>query len=117
MKAISITSGSLLQYGLLAVPVAFAGFPLYVLAPDFYATEYGISLVSLGLVLLLLRLFDAIQDPLIGLICDRFRHYIASIMLPSAVVLVVSIYCLFNLNFSFAISLVCPLYGIGCHII
>ena len=98
MKDLCITSGNLLQYGLLAAPVAFAGFPLYVLAPDFYATKYGISLVSLGLILLLLRLFDAIQDPLIGLISDRFRHYIASIMLSSAVVLVVSIYCLFNLN-------------------
>nr|MCH9704551.1 MFS transporter [Pseudomonadota bacterium] len=52
----------LVAYGMLAMPLAFAGIPLYLHAPDFYATEFGISLASLGFVLLALRCIDAIQD-------------------------------------------------------
>ena len=99
MNENSITTGNLYKYGLLAAPVAFAGFPLYVLAPNFFATEYGISLASLGFVLLFLRLFDAFQDPVIGIVSDRFRHQIAYILVPSAGLLVLSIYGLFNLVF------------------
>ena len=97
MSESSITTGNLYKYSLLAAPVAFAGFPLYVLAPDFFATEYSISLASLGFILLFLRLFDAFQDPVIGIISDRFRRYIAIILVPAAVLLVLSIYGLFNL--------------------
>ncbi len=99
MNENSITTVNLYKYGLLAAPVAFAGFPLYVLAPDFFATEYGISLASLGFVLLFLRLFDAFQDPVIGIISDRWRNHIAYILVPSAVLLVMSIYGLFNLSY------------------
>ena len=70
---------TLLQYGLLALPIAFAGLPIYIHAPDFYATELGIPLASIGIVLLLLRVIDAVQDPLIGSVSDRFhrqRHWV-----------------------------------------
>ena len=52
IKKEKIAFSSLLNYGFLAVPLAFAGFPLYVLAPDFYATKYAIKLSTLGIVLL-----------------------------------------------------------------
>ena len=32
---------SLFSYGGLALPVAFAGLPLYIHAPDYFTTEYG----------------------------------------------------------------------------
>ena len=99
MSKNKISTGRLFQYGLLAAPVAFAGFPLYVLAPDFFATKYGVSLTSLGLALLFLRSFDAFQDPLIGIISDRYRHHISLVMVPSVVLLVLSIYGLFNFNY------------------
>ena len=73
-----------MQYGFLAAPVAFAGFPLYVLAPDFYATHHGVSLSVLGIVLLCLRSFDAVQDPFIGAMSDRFSVYTLPLMLASA---------------------------------
>ncbi len=92
----NISRTQLMQYGFLAVPVAFAGFPLYVLAPDFYATHHGVSLSILGLVLLGLRAFDAIQDPFIGAMSDRFSAKALSLISTSAVVLVASIYALFN---------------------
>lgn len=99
MNKDSMTSAGLLQYGFLALPVAFAGFPLYVLAPDFYATQYGLSLSSLGIALLLLRLFDAFQDPLIGLFSDRYRSKTKPILITSALLLVLSIYGLFSFSY------------------
>jgi glycoside/pentoside/hexuronide:cation symporter, GPH family len=58
MNSQIITTKSLIQYGFIAVPIAFAGFPLYVLAPDFYATRHALSLTLLGTILLAIRLFD-----------------------------------------------------------
>ncbi|MDX1975220.1 MAG: MFS transporter [Rickettsiales bacterium] len=92
----ALTRTQLMQYAFLAVPVAFAGFPLYVLAPDFYATHHGVSLSVLGIVLLGLRAFDAVQDPFIGAMSDRFSVRALPIMLGSALLLVASIYALFN---------------------
>jgi glycoside/pentoside/hexuronide:cation symporter, GPH family len=62
---------SVLAYAVLSLPLAFAGLPLYIHAPDFYATEYQVSLVSLAMLLLVIRLFDAVQDPLLGRLSDR----------------------------------------------
>ena len=92
----TISRIQLMQYGFLAAPVAFAGFPLYVLAPDFYATHHGVSLSVLGIVLLCLRSFDAVQDPFIGAMSDRFSVYTLPLMLASALLLVASMYALFN---------------------
>lgn len=84
-------------YSLLAIPIAFAGFPLYVLAPDYYATSYNISLTLMGLILLGLRLFDAFQDPLIGAFSDRYRSKSAWFMGISSLILCIAIYGLFNI--------------------
>lgn len=64
-----------LAYGAMGLPLAFVALPLYVFLPNHYATEYGVPLVALGLVLLASRLFDAAVDPWIGRHCDRwFGH-------------------------------------------
>lgn len=65
-----ITRLQLLQYSVLALPLAFAGLPIYLLAPDFYATSYQVSLTSIGIGLLILRLLDAAIDPLLGYLID-----------------------------------------------
>lgn len=65
-----ITTWRLIQYGFIAIPLAFAGFPLYILAPPFYSLHYGVSLTTMGVALFGLRVFDAIQDPLIGWAVD-----------------------------------------------
>lgn len=70
-KTSTISKISLLQYSLLALPLAFAGLPLYIHAPDFYTRELGISIGLIGAILLAIRLFDAIQDPIIGYISDK----------------------------------------------
>jgi len=65
---------TLAGYGLLGVPLAFAGLPIYVHIPHYYAQTYGMGLGLLGALILAARLFDAVQDPLIGYLSDRFAH-------------------------------------------
>lgn len=62
----------LLAYGGLGLPLAFAALPLYVHLAPFYGQAVGLGL--LGLVLLSLRFLDALIDPLIGVLFDRFPH-------------------------------------------
>ena len=59
------------RYGLLGLPLAFVALPLYVILPNHYAREFGMPLATLGLVLLLARLFDAFIDPLLGKLSDK----------------------------------------------
>lgn len=61
-----------LAYGLLGLPLAFAALPLYVILPNHYAKAYGVPLAALGLVLLGARLFDAVLDPWLGRLNDRW---------------------------------------------
>ncbi|MDP3700819.1 MAG: MFS transporter [Hylemonella sp.] len=60
------------RYGLLGLPLAFVALPLYVLLPNHYAREFGVPLATLGALLLVTRLFDALIDPLLGRASDRF---------------------------------------------
>ncbi|MFN7114675.1 MAG: MFS transporter [Alphaproteobacteria bacterium] len=86
----------LAAYGSLAFPLAFAGIPLYVLAPDFYAAEYAVSLAALAGVLLLIRLFDAVQDPLIGFFSDRYAAQRGKIIAAGFVMFVLGFALLFH---------------------
>ena len=86
----------LFLYGALALPLAFSGLPVYLHAPDFYATTYGLSLAALGAVLLGLRVVDAVQDPLIGAFSDAFAHRRKSILLAGAFLLLAGFAGLFN---------------------
>lgn len=92
----SLSRSALLAYGSLAIPLAFAGMPLYLHAPDFYATEYGVSLSTIGMVLLLVRVFDAVQDPFIGIASDHLRRHRLTLMLLSMLALAVSFLMLFT---------------------
>ena len=51
--------------------LAAAGLPIYIYAPPFYAQTYGVSLTGIAAVLFWLRLFDAVQDPLLGWLSER----------------------------------------------
>lgn len=96
-KTTTVRTSSIVQYSVLAVPLAFAGMPLYVHAPDFYATEHNVSLASLGLVLLGLRAFDAVQDPLIGRVSDHLNAtQRLGMMLSALVMLVIAFFAIFQ---------------------
>lgn len=61
-------------YSLFAAVLAAAGLPIYIYAPKYYADTYGVSLTALGTLLFALRLFDMIQDPVLGWISERLRR-------------------------------------------
>jgi GPH family glycoside/pentoside/hexuronide:cation symporter len=70
----AIKISDLLSYSVIAISLAFAGLPLYVYAPDFYVREFGLSLGLIGMVLIAIRLLDAVQDPVIGYLSDRYPN-------------------------------------------
>lgn len=61
----------LLVYALPAIPLAVMALPFYVVVPTFYAHNLGLSAAGLGVVLLLIRVFDALSDPVVGWLSDR----------------------------------------------
>lgn len=63
---------ALLRAGFAAPAVGLAGLslPLLTYLPSFYA-GHGVSLASIGVVFLLVRILDIVVDPLIGLAVDR----------------------------------------------
>ncbi|MCY4258877.1 MAG: MFS transporter [Rhodobacteraceae bacterium] len=68
-----IPGSRLLPPACVAAILAFAGLPLYIHAPRYYVEEMGIGLTTIGLVLLLARGIDSLQDPLIGRLADLWR--------------------------------------------
>jgi glycoside/pentoside/hexuronide:cation symporter, GPH family len=64
--------GTLLAYTLPAFVVALPTIPVYIHLPALYGVQMGLGLAVTGFVLLLARLFDALTDPLIGALSDRF---------------------------------------------
>ena len=68
-----VPAGRLAAYGVLGFPLAMAALPIYVHVPHFYADTLGLSLASVGGLLLAARFLDAVQDPLLGWWSDRRR--------------------------------------------
>lgn len=68
----ALSRRDLAAYGVLALPLAFGGLPLYIHAPDFYAAMHGVPLAALGLSLAWLRLLDGAFDPICGWLGDRW---------------------------------------------
>lgn len=91
-----LSARSLAAYAAMAFPLAFAGLPIYLHAPDFYAVTLQQSVASLGAVLLLLRLVDALQDPVIGSLSDRFHRWRVLILAAGAMLLGLGFWMLFH---------------------
>ena len=62
-------------FSLFAAVLSGAGLPIYIYAPKYYADTYGVSLTALGAVLFGLRLFDVVQDPVLGWISERLTRF------------------------------------------
>jgi glycoside/pentoside/hexuronide:cation symporter, GPH family len=72
--------------------------PIYMVAPKFYSATLGVGLTAIGLTLLLVRLVDTLQDPLIGRLVDwltRYRHGWTILLMGSAVALAAGFALLF----------------------
>ena len=88
----------LAAYSALALPLAMAMLPIYMLAPKYYSDSLGVSLTALGLTLFAVRLVDTVQDPFIGRLVDwlaKFKRGWAVLMMLAAVVLAVGFGLLF----------------------
>lgn len=95
-RAKSLSASSLAAYGAMAFPLSFVGLPIYLHAPDFYAVSMQLPLATLGSVLLALRLVDAIQDPFIGSLSDRFHTSRIAILALGTVLLGIGFWMLFH---------------------
>ena len=73
MSAKPLKNSTLFFYGLADMPVMLATFPMLLYMNKFYASDVGIDLVDLGLVLLLARIVDLVTDPLVGYLSDHTR--------------------------------------------
>jgi GPH family glycoside/pentoside/hexuronide:cation symporter len=85
-------------YSGFAAVLSGAGLPIYIYAPKYYADTFGVSLTALGAVLFGLRLFDVIQDPVLGWISERLTAGKKLIITLTAVILAASMIGLFAVS-------------------
>ncbi|AYJ79627.1 MFS transporter [Aliarcobacter cryaerophilus ATCC 43158] len=76
-------NSTLLFYGILGIPIAFLGFPLYIYLPPFYVQHIGLNIGLVGALLLIARLIDMIADPFIGRFCDIYSSKFKIILISS----------------------------------
>lgn len=65
------STARLLAYSLPAVPLSALALPMTVIVPSAYAGELGVPIAAVGFALMVVRLFDAVTDPLVGYLSDR----------------------------------------------
>jgi Na+/melibiose symporter-like transporter len=94
----AVSRWQLLAYALPAAPLAALGLPLYALVPTYYTETLGLPLAGAGFVLLMVRIADAVSDPLVGIVSDRYRpafgrrRFLFSLSLPIAALAAVMLY-------------------------
>jgi Na+/melibiose symporter-like transporter len=64
----------LIAYSTLQLPLAMAALPVVLNVSHFYGEVLKLSLQIMGPIFIFARVVDAIQDPVIGLISDRFTR-------------------------------------------
>lgn len=70
----NINNKNLISYSLLAFCLSFIGLPIYIYLPNYYADNFAVSLQRMAIILLFTRLIDTIQDPIFGIVSDKFSH-------------------------------------------
>ena len=88
-------SDRLPAYSVFAAVLSGAGLPIYIYAPKYYADTFGVSLTALGALLFAMRLFDMIQDPVLGWISERLTRSKKLVITLTATVMALSMIGLF----------------------
>lgn len=90
---------SLLAWAAPAAPLAAMALPFYMLAPALYASLPGMTLAGVGLVIVAIRIIDAVAEIWLGVACDRLspplgrrRGILALAIVPAAA----GAWCVFN---------------------
>lgn len=86
------------RVSLYALMLAAAGIPLYIHLPRFASLNLGIGLGTVGAILLLIRLVDLVQDPLIGWAIDRWPRAQTTFAITAALGLATGFPLLFSLS-------------------
>lgn len=69
----ALSKTTIYAHGSIGLPLAVIGYPLAIWIPAHYSGNLGISLATVGTILMLARFTDVITDPIMGEISDRFR--------------------------------------------
>jgi len=89
---------TIFYYSLTDMPIAMSLFPVAVFVPRFYANDMGVSLALVGTIMIVVRIFDVITDPLMGYISDHTRSRFGRRrpwILAATPIMMLSIYMLF----------------------
>jgi Na+/melibiose symporter-like transporter len=68
-----LSKTTIYAHGSIGLPLAVIGYPLAIWIPAHYSGGLGISLATVGTILMLARFTDVITDPIMGEISDRWR--------------------------------------------
>ncbi len=66
-----LKKSTLFYYSLTDLPVAMSIFPVIVFVPRFYASDVGVPLAMVGVIMIVVRVFDVLTDPLMGYVSDH----------------------------------------------
>jgi Na+/melibiose symporter-like transporter len=72
--SVRLTFGRLIAYSTNQLPLNMAALPVVLNVSHFYGEVLKVPLGIMGLIFIVARVIDAIQDPVIGLISDKFTH-------------------------------------------
>ena len=86
------------RVSLYALMLAATGIPLYIHLPQFAYVNLGIGLGTIGVVLLVIRLIDLVQDPLIGWAIDRWPRLQTTFAMAAVAGLAIGFPLLFSLS-------------------
>lgn len=71
---VHIGFGRLAAYSSLQLPLAMAALPVVLNVAHYYGEVLKLSLALIGPILIVSRIIDAVQDPILGYISDRLTH-------------------------------------------
>ena len=96
-----LTRTVLAAYSGITIPMAAMGMPIAVYLPRFYSEGMGLSLLTVGTVFFIARIWDVVTDPIMGVMIDKFdsrwgrrKHWIA-LSIP---ILLLSVWMVFMPN-------------------
>ncbi|MBU4319339.1 MAG: MFS transporter [Proteobacteria bacterium] len=72
-QAQDVSRNKIYIFGSMGLPMAMISYPLSIWLPRLYASDMGLSLALIGTVISLAAIVDAITDPIMGFVSDRFR--------------------------------------------
>ncbi len=71
---VKVEFSRLVAYSTLQLPLAMAALPVVLNVSFLYGEVLKLSLAVMGPIFIIARIVDAVQDPVIGLLSDRFTH-------------------------------------------